>query len=245
MPKYLEFVNSANRESYSNSSSDFTCSLSQSFQKVKSIKLIGYYIANTIYTINDYNYQLTYVENAGTDSITISIPKKVYTTSQLATELGTLMTANTLNAITYTVTYDTQTYKFTFTASTSDFYFDYTHLTYGCFRELGFDVNYTGTASSSVTSSNMVRLDNNFILMETDLSNDIKGSNTGLGTCSFILQLPSIGTSDFFNTEVIQHTLKTGKSQFNKIKIKLIDTSNRTINFNGSNNIFIFEIEAE
>jgi len=242
--KYIEYIDSKNRTTYSSSSSYFTVDLSQTYQNVKSVRLIGYHIANTIYTINEYNNNLRYVENSGNDTISVTLTKKNYTASQLASEIASVMTTNTQNAITYTVSYNSSTMKYTFTADSSNFYFDFNGLNNSCHRQLGFSSTYTGSASSSVTSSNIIRLDHDFILMQTDINNDIKSGNNGKGYASFILQLPTVGTSQFYNTEVIPHSLTYGKSTIDRLEIKLIDTNNNIVNLNGSDNIFIFEFEV-
>lgn len=239
--KHKEVINSKDRIT-GGTSSNFTVKLGKAYSNVKSIELIGYHVANTIYTINTNNQNLRYIENTGANTINVVIPNKNYSASQLATELSTLMTANTANSITYTVTYDQQTMKFTFTASTNNFYLHFDGVNNNCHLELGFDSSYIGSSSSTVSSVNIIRLDKRFLLMETDLLNDLNTGPNGKGQCSFILQLPDAGTSQFYSMEVLKHELKHGRNQFDRFKIALKDFDNNIIPLNGSDNVFIFEI---
>lgn len=244
--KYIEYVNSKDRTTSSVSSSDFTVKLSRSYNNIRSIELLGYNMSNTIYTINSSNNKLHFVEYSIPDytDVTITIPQKNYSASQLATELTTLMTSNSTIGMSYNVSYDNQTLKYTFTGTPvslgETFYFDFNNVSNNCAIELGFPENYTGTSGTTITSPNIIRLDKTFILMETDILNDIQGGSNGSGTCSFMLQLPPNGTTQFYYTEVIEHQLM-GIYNINQIKIKLKDFKNKVVDMNGSDNIFILQ----
>lgn len=244
--KYIEYVNSRDRTTSSASSSDFTVRLSKSYNNIRSVELLGYTIANAIYTINSSNNQLRWVEYDIPDYTTrlVSIPSKNYSASQLATEITTLMTTNSFTGLVYNVSYDSQTMKYTITATGSvglTFYLDFNGLSNSCASELGFSDTYVGTSGTTITSQNIIRLDKTFILMETDILNDIQGGPNGQGTCSFMLQLPANGTTETFYTEVIEHQLE-GIYSMSQMKIRLKDFKNRVVDMNGSDHIFIFQL---
>lgn len=77
--------------------------------------------SNTVYPINSNYNTLIYQENSGASTITLTIVPNNYTGSQLATYLSINMSAATLNGITYTVTYDSQSKKLVFSLSVLNF----------------------------------------------------------------------------------------------------------------------------
>jgi hypothetical protein len=247
MQKYTEFVNSKDRTATSTSSSDFTIKLSRTYNDVKSVRLVAYQMSNTLYTINSSNDKLIWMEKEGIDPWELcvaSLTHKNYTASQLATEIQSKMIGSSYYLKTYTVTYDPQTLKYTTTMVApllgDSFYFYFSHDTNSCAVEMGYDKTYVGNMNTSDVSTNVVRLDKGVILMETDILNNIHGGNVGLGTCSYLLQMPPNGETQFYYTEVVDHML-CGTFTFNQIKIKLKDFDNKIVELNGSNNIFVFE----
>jgi len=108
-------------------------------------------IPNAVYPLTNRNV-ITFTDSGGTSSITL--PLKLYSYSQLATALQTLLNADaTLFNADYAISFDTQTLKYTITAGTN-FTIDGGSLA----QYMGFTTVPT-TAATSVTSSYLARLD--------------------------------------------------------------------------------------
>lgn len=69
------------------------------------------------YVIDSSNNKIDFKETGGGGEITSTLTSGTYTADELATEIKTQMDADTLNARTYTVTYNSSTGKFTITGS--------------------------------------------------------------------------------------------------------------------------------
>lgn len=107
---------------------------------------------------------LWFEEQAGGGELSAAIPLKVnYSASSFATDMTALMTAASANALTYTVTYDTETMKLTF-ASTGNFRFRWDLGSYPA-EGLGFGRTDSPTAySNSITSTGIVYFQNDPII---------------------------------------------------------------------------------
>jgi hypothetical protein len=243
MVKKLIFVNSADRTVLSLSSSAFHVELNRSYNCVQSIRLISYEIANTIYNINNVNNTLRFVENSGASIINVTLTNGSYNASTLATHIQTLMNTNTANAITYTVVYDSITFKYTITADILNFHFDFT-ISNSVYIEMGFDqVVYSD--ATSVVSSNAIRLDTASGLLEMDISNNIDTTNQSVNF-SWLIELPQLGTvhSRYINN-TYSHDVPVTTSTIRSFEIRLKDTQNRTLDFNNSNHTFLFELSLK
>jgi hypothetical protein len=87
-------------------------------ENVAAIKIVEVQIPFTWYVINSNNNTFLFTDSLTFNAI-ITIPVGNYTGASLATTLGTLLTAATATAFTYTVTYSSVTGKFTFQDSNS------------------------------------------------------------------------------------------------------------------------------
>lgn len=114
------------------------------------IRLDRVTFANTVYPIRSVNNSIVFTEGGGDLTATITADR-IYTGSQIATEIATQMTS--AGGDTYTGSYDSNTKKITIS---SDGTFNITSST-TCLRELGW-VAFS-TAVSSYTSAYPVRLD--------------------------------------------------------------------------------------
>lgn len=112
--KDVIFINSRDRDS--GTSSDFIINLQPQVRipnAYDSIVLLSATIPKSWYLITTLNNSFTVQENSS--PVTITIPSGNYTFTTLATELSSLFSANL--SFTYAITTNTQTGKFTFTAS--------------------------------------------------------------------------------------------------------------------------------
>ena len=113
----LLILNSYDRDDvYSTTSSRFQITLERTV-KIKKLRLESAVIplaapvlSTTDALGNIVALSVAFQEQAGGGELTVAIPLKVnYTASNFATDMSTLMTAASANALTYTVTYDSET----------------------------------------------------------------------------------------------------------------------------------------
>lgn len=135
----------------SDSNSSFVWDLGKTVLNITGFNLSDYYIPNSSYIVNSFNYQFLVTYNAV--NYVISITRQNYNATQLATELQTQL--NTIAAV-FTVTYNTQTNKFSFSSSALAFVFNFTDYP-RCARLLGFE-NTATTSSTSLTAPNCSRI---------------------------------------------------------------------------------------
>ncbi len=237
------FINSRDRSPLSVSSSDFEIDLPKLFINVKSIDFVGAIIGNTIYTINNNNNKLRYIESIGLVPTTVTLTNGVYTANQLASHLSVVLTANSANLSSYTVTYDAQTFKFTFSSSLVSFMFSFTGLVNNCSYELGFVEDSNTSTASSITAPYVAKIVDTFILVETDFHNNVQTSNHSVN-CSWVLELPPSGTYTGVSlVNSFQVIPPMPMPSFRKIKIRLKNCKNKTVDFNGGDFVLMFDVK--
>ena len=239
--KYYLLVDSEDRSTLSYSSSDFVINLPRVYKDISKVKLLSYTITNSIYTVNNTNYRLNLIEAVGGATTVVSLTQKNYNGSTLATELKTQLDAVSANGYTYTCSYDANTLKFTIsTINNFSLTFD---LGASAYKILGFEKIPSSIAiATSRTSDNIIRLDQPNTLMETNLTNHLKTTNNGVN-CSFLLNLPSIASTQTYSiNNTYDYEIDDQEDHINQICIRLKDRENRTLNFNGGNHQFIFEL---
>jgi hypothetical protein len=110
-------------------------------------------LPNLVYPVNSNNNSVVFEEDGSATDFTATLTPGAYSASELATEVKTRMDAAGAN--TYTVTYDTNTYKYVITTSGTSLRFtsDTT-----ASKVIGVDTSVT-TFAASVTSAYPLRLD--------------------------------------------------------------------------------------
>jgi len=242
MATYTVLISSRDRSSLSNSAADFHVEFNKTYDKIRTIKLLSYNIANTVYTVNSNNNRLRFVE--GSTTVLVTLTNSNYTAPELAAHIADVMTSNSTVAATYTGTYDINLFKMTFTASTGNFYFDFNGLNKNCSQIIGFNENHIGTLASSQISQNAIRIDVNYVLLETDFQNNIETSAQGV-KASWVLELPASGTSQTFNVNnTYDHQVDVNMT-IRSMSIRLKNNKNYTIDMNGSDSYFLFEFSQK
>jgi len=238
--KHYLIVDSTDRSTLSNSSSDFIVELPRVYHHIVRVNLLSYTVSNSIYTIDSRNDQLKFYEDIGFSYTTISLTHGVYNGSTLATHIASVMTTNTANYYTYVGAYSSTTLKMTFTATGGDFHFDFTNSN-NSHLQMGFDNNSALASASSQVSPNVIRLDNPYCLLQSNLGNHLRSTSDSV-SCSFMLQLPSSGSSETFTLNKTYDFDNDINMNVNQIEIRLKDINNKTLNFNGSDSTFLFEL---
>ena len=159
----LLVLNSYDRDDvYNTTSSRYQVTLQRAV-KIKKIRLESAVIPLACPVLSDTDslgnlvaLQVAFQEQAGGGELTVDIPLKInYSASAFATDMSALMTAASANALTYTVTYDSEKMKLTF-ASTGNFRFNWNSTPYPS-ECMGFGRVNTPTAySNSITSTGIV-----------------------------------------------------------------------------------------
>ena len=241
MIKKLLLVNSKDRSDLSYSSSDFNVQFNRAFQNIRSVQLLSYEIANTIYNINNNNNKLKFTENTGASTIIATLTNGSYSSSSLASHIASVMTANTANGITYTTVYQSTTFKFLTIASILNFRFDFTNA-YNPYLQMGYDEGQITSYATTSTSTNAIRLDICCGLLEIDILNNIETTSPSVN-CSWLLEIPGAGNvqSKYINSTYF-HSLDVSSSTLRSMNIRIKDMNNKTLDFNGSNCVFLFEL---
>lgn len=142
------------KDSYTNepSNASFNITNFKEANNYSKISLTSVILPNTVYPINSFNNVIVFEEDGNATDFTATLTPGGYTATELATVIKDSMDAAGAN--TYTVTYDTNTYKYSI-GSTGTFRFT-SDSTAG--DVLGVDTEVSSFASS-LTSLNPVRLD--------------------------------------------------------------------------------------
>jgi len=148
---YLNTLNSHHPDNPSQTSWTVSGIDERSLPEGADVSLLSITLPNAIYPLTNRNV-ITFTDSGGTSSI--SLPLQLYSYSQLATELQTLLNADaTLFNADYAITFDTQTLKYTITAGTN-FSIDGGSLA----QYMGF-TSVPTTSATSATSNYLARLD--------------------------------------------------------------------------------------
>jgi hypothetical protein len=129
--------------------------LDKPLYNVKSYKVKNITIPLNTYNIDSRNNRFYFIDDADqSQTYTVILTEQQYTASQLATELKSKMDA--VSAYTFTVTFNSQTNKFTFACSGTFLFVPYFEK--DIYYELGLTSADMGTFQSTITPSNVIDL---------------------------------------------------------------------------------------
>jgi hypothetical protein len=218
MSSFSVFLNSSNRDNSGENINDCIYSLPQNLinYNMVNISLDKFVMPNLQFNINKYNNTITYKENSGS-SISASLTTGNYNATTLATALTTLMQTN--GTLTYTITFDTVSYKFTIAATGN------VQLIDGSLNDvLGFINNSAN--SSSITADFPMRLDGLDLLMVEIPGSFSKNLNTYSNN---ILDIVPVGVAfgeiiTFDNKSYLNQNNISGSS-LRQIRVRLLDSN--------------------
>lgn len=177
---------------------------------------------NTVYPVNEFNQNFFFFETLGGGDISIVIPEGVYTGTNMATTLATLMTAASNNAITYTGTYDSVTTKTITIAASGGNTWAYEIGQNAIYEQIGFSLNNI-TEVNSKTSDYPVRLDGSRYV---DVVSNLSTNNYSFGASTNVLvRIPlsvSFGSIVFYEPNV-DDEIFVSHNQMDEIRIALRD----------------------
>lgn len=105
------------------SKSQFILDLRLNNMGKSSISLEFMSFQNLVYPINRYYNTIVVEEDDGSETFTITLPERLYTATELATQLQTLLNAGTLSSYTYTVSYTSNRGKLSISLAAGNFRF--------------------------------------------------------------------------------------------------------------------------
>lgn len=177
---------------------------------------------NSVYPINANNNKIYWQEDGG-GTITSSIPIKNYSATQLATELQTLFNTDTGLGRTYTVSYDTQTKKFTMGESVGiPNTFQFVSGSNNAYDEIGIKAD-GGAKSTSYQFDYIVDLSGTeYVDIQTDIGTNNYSSN---GKSNILDRIP-VGTS-FGEIVAYQNTtddfINLNEDSITTLEIRILD----------------------
>jgi hypothetical protein len=204
-------------------------------QKAKYYKVVGINFTNGLYNINNNNNTITIFETTATSNTVIILPNGNYNASQLATQLQTSFNSATQVSNTYTVIYNSETYKMTITANTQTFYFVNTSYLLGMMNN--------SNASLSQTSSQGVKLLYDFLVFKCDLFGSFTSTSQICNNGSFIIPLGSInvGYTGFIGKLDLPNIIRPFNNQ-TTFTVEICDPFNNTVDLNNYDHQIFLEL---
>ena len=187
-------------------------------------------IPGTFYNVDDINNLLVYSVNGGAN-INLVIPPANYNCNSFMTYLMTVMTG-------FTITFNSQTNKYTFTHATNIFSFKSTST---CFELLGFiegqTYNSSGLTLTSTLCINFFTIQAVLIEISNLITNN-KTSNVAENNPSILVSIP-ITTSQnsvlsYYNIYNLHERINTVKN-FASFQVRLLDQDLDLLDLNGAN----------
>lgn len=221
-------------------SSNYSLQLPQAIKNVKAIELLSVSIPATIYNIDSENNKFYYIDN-GVDKV-VTIPSASYSSTTIILTLQSLMAAFGTN--TYTVTYNTSTYKIQIT-SNANF-----SLRFGSFRTNSIS-SVLGFADVDTVLSLTVMATNALDLAEPDYYIiDVKeffqmARTTKNDTGTFIIPCVNLtdGTSEIFNKNTGYNYCEIYQDcNITTLNVTIKTHNNKIVNLNGSNWFMILKL---
>lgn len=208
--------------------SKFSINLENQLNNVKKVYIRSYEIPVSFYSINSSNNTIDF-EDSVPNSYSATITPGNYTPSELASELQTQMSAEYSST---TVSYDSNTYKLTFTNSSSNIkILDSSTIS----SIIGLDGD--SSLSSSVEMSNVVNLNgNNYLFLKSHIlfsgsGSLMKNNNTTRDYVRIPVNANSGGVIMFSDLTLCFEYLSN--VSFKKLDFELLDSSENQLDLNG------------
>jgi hypothetical protein len=192
-------------------------------------------IPNSVYIVNDTNNKI-YFEEFGGSILTATLTNGDYTTTTLATEVGTAMTnisASSGLTRTYTATFNTTTLKLTISSTSTFKMLMATYTTNSSSNIIGYNIDDNSFASSQI-SDNMVNLTNeiysyNFYIQGQNVNNYLVDNN-GI-TYSFSVPV-SVSFGNIVSYEPLTNYYISFDTPTRVLKIQVRDDTNTLVQLN-------------
>ena len=231
MNYYSDLIIDSRERNSSNSisSSNFNINLYSSISNIEKVRLNWVQIPNTFYNINTNNNIVSFTENSTLKTATI--PVGSYNADELASELQSILTTASGEYNTYTVSYNPQTFMFTFSANNA-FQFNCSKSLFP-YHELGFS-NIDTNSATNITSSYVISLEQptEIIISINQFDKRIITSTSQFGETFNIVNKAFIGELLFYEPDggIIKDLFNV--QTFNSLEIKLLDRYGNVLDLN-------------
>lgn len=175
-------------------------------------------------------------QDSGGNNITSTIPVQNYTEDQLASEIETQMNADTIAADTYTVEYDAQTGKMTFTIAALTFQLLPSTTTNSLYEKVGIESDQTG--GSTYTGTGIVDMNELFYvyLQSKNIKDILLDAPRDAGCLSNSLHRVKIDND--FKRRLDNHIpfpvfINCNGDKLSEIDIRLVDRLGNLVDMNG------------
>lgn len=247
--KFKIVFSSENKFQPTQTGTNFENMLFTTFNNASKLRLVSASIPITYYSVNSTNNVIYFNENIGANA-TANITAGSYTTTSLATVIGTVMTAASPNGRTYTVTYSNTLNAFTITVSAGTFRFSFgTNVTNSAFRVLGFN-NTDGVLALTQTSPNQPQLNLTSVicLRSAELAGRLIKSNVSNQINDNVLYIMPVTVAlgdllTYYNQDSDYYEIDM--KNCNKFDIMLTDLSGNILDIRGLNTYFEFELISQ
>ena len=236
----VEFIINSYDRIYGNSS-NYTMTLKDyirlpNSETPKYCKVVGINFTNGVYNVNSNNNVITIFETSASSNTIITLPIGAYSASQLTTQLQTSLNSASQVSNTYVVSYSSQTYKLTITASTYTFYFVNTSLLLGMMNN--------STTSLTQISSQGIRILYDYFIFRCDLIGNYVSTNQNYNSGSFIIPLGlcDIGATTFLGQSQLPCIIKPFVPKLGSFSVQLYDPYGNQIDNNGFEHQIILEL---
>jgi hypothetical protein len=181
-------------------------------------------IVHSQYPTNSNNNTLVFYENNNdVASATITIPEGTYTGATYASTLATLLTTEslaTLNGYTYTVTYDSVTFKITISAGANVFRIDSAST---CELQLGLSTYEVSHVTTQTMASTVQLAGTKYVDVTISFNTDNIGGIYNYNVLERIHIIAGFGGYIFFENNSHQVVHRVRSNELNNIKIELRD----------------------
>jgi len=224
MSDFFIFLDSQNSidNSGNPADSEFTINLNFDSYSNPYISLEEICFQNLNYPINS-NYNTIIIEENGTSTISVNLTQQNYDGNSFATEIASKLNTASVEGITYTCSFDTNTRKLTLSADGANTYQILTGTS--CLRELGLNLPQTA-AVNNAEFPHPVRLDgSHYIDVISNIPvNNISSSGRTNILARIFLTAPfgSLQTFENSNTDKIRFN----SQHFSSISLRLVDDRN-------------------
>lgn len=187
-----------------------------------SIGLKSCVIPNLVYPVNDTNNTVIFSEG-GAGDITSTLTNQSYTGTQLATELQSVLNAD--GGLAYTVSYDNQTGKLTFTVSSSTVQFKTSDTAMTSSYILGFNTATDTADSATVVSTYPIRLDGSRYL-DIEMNTSTHSISSKNSSSPFVRVPLTAGFGSivvYENDSVSDNLMVMDASQMNNLRLRIRD----------------------
>ena len=227
-------INSADRVAGSASSTDFKVRVNPCISHVNKVELLELTVPNSIYNVKSTNNVIYFKEPLSGGNDTATITPGAYTTTTITAAIAAAMNASTNNAYTYSVAFDSTTYKLTIT-STGAFQLQFaTFTTNSAGSLLGFTTDTTAGLSQVANQAIALFNPRNYYIDFKDFNSNVRSTNSvEYGTFIINSTVNSGGIESWSLLSRYPQSISLSNQTINTLSIAIKDVNNTVVDLNG------------